>query len=67
MVMQLACLLLAAVGEHEFLPLVSSDLFCYLLWSGALEMGCFTQVVGLLHSGHVELEYDPGGVRVVNC
>ena len=56
-----------SVVEHHFLPLVSSDLFCYLLWSSALgtsrvfytrSTGLWVpaKVVGLLHDGHVELE-----------
>ena len=34
-----------SVVDHRFLPLRSSNLFCYLLWSRALGIGCSTQDV----------------------
>ena len=58
-----------SAAENQFLPLMSSDLFCFCYgveyWGqGVLHQVC--RVVGLLHNGHVELGYDPGGVCVVN-
>ena len=63
-----------SVVEHHFLPLVSSDLFCYVMELSIGDRVVYTRstglrvpakVVGLLQDGHVELEYDQGGVQAI--
>ena len=62
--------------EHQFLPLASSrGLLLFVVELSIRDRVFYTKstglrvpakVVGLLHDGHVELEHDQGGVRVIN-
>ena len=61
--------------EHQFAPRVLNPLLLFVMeliigdrmfYTMSTGLQVPAKVVGLLHNGRVELEYDQGGVRVVN-